>query len=196
MPTKIQQLLRDGEGVAVEFKRCANELANSVFETISAFSNRYGGYLLLGVEDDGSIIGVNPSSVQGIRKNFSNVINNNQRFTPTLFLELKEDEIDGKIVLWCYVPVNSQVVMFGGKIYDRAEDGDMDITQNSTMIAQIHQRKAADYSERKIFPYAKESDFEFARLMPLVRRLAVTFRTDHPWEKMSDDEILRQIFSC
>jgi ATP-dependent DNA helicase RecG len=59
------------------------------------------------------------------------------------------------------------------------------------MVAHIHQRKAADYSERKIFPYAKESDFEFARLMPLVRRLAVTNRTDHPWEKMNDDEILQ-----
>ena len=69
--------------------------------------------------------------------------------------------------LWCYVPANSQIVMFCGKIYDRAEDGDMDITRNSIMVAHLHQRKVADYSERKIFPYAKENDFEFTRLMPL-----------------------------
>jgi ATP-dependent DNA helicase RecG len=86
-------------------------------------------------------------------------------------------------VIFCFV-------MFSGKIYDRAEDGDLDITRNSVMVAHIHQRKVADYSERKIFPYAKESDFEFTRLMPFVRRLAVTNRTDHPWEKMNDDEIL------
>ena len=158
---------------------------------MSAFSNRYGGYLLLGVEDDGTVSGINLNSVQGIKKNFTNTLNNTQRFAPTLFLALEEAEVDGEIVLWCYVPVNSQVVMFGGKIYDRAEDGDMDITRNSIMVAQIHQRKAADYSERKIFPYAKEGDFEFARLMPLVRRLAVTHRTDHPWEKMNDKEIIK-----
>ncbi|MDR1688334.1 MAG: hypothetical protein LBS21_06955 [Clostridiales bacterium] len=59
------------------------------------------------------------------------------------------------------------------------------------MVAQIHQRKASDYSERKIYPYAKESDFEFERLMPLVRRLAASYRTRHPWEKMSDDQIIK-----
>ena len=191
MLTKLRQLVRDGEGLTVEFKRCTNELSNSVFETVSAFSNRYGGYLLLGVEDDGTISGVNPKSVRGIKRNFTNTLNNTQRFAPTLFLALEEAEIDGEIILWCYVPINSQIVMFGGKIFDRAEDGDMDITRNSNMVAHIHQRKVADYSERKIFPYAKESDFEFKRLMPLVRRLAVTYRTDHPWEKMSDDEILK-----
>ena len=191
MLTKLQQLIRDGEGLTVEFKRCMNELTNSVFETVSSFSNRYGGYLLLGVEDDGAISGVNPNSVQAIKRNFTNTLNNLERFAPTLFLALEDVEINDKIVLWCYVPANSQIVMFGGRIYDRAVDGDMDITRNTTMVAHIYQRKVADYSERKIFPYAKESDFEFARLMPLVRRLAVTNRTDHPWKKMSDEEILK-----
>ena len=60
MLANIQKLVRDGEGLTVEFKRCTNELTNSVFETVSAFLNRYGGYLLLGVEDDGEISGVNP----------------------------------------------------------------------------------------------------------------------------------------
>ena len=191
MLTKLQQLIRDGEGLTVEFKRCNNKLTNSVFETVSAFSNRYGGYILLGVEDDGAISGVNRNSIQTIKKNFTNTLNNLERFAPTLFLALEEAEIDGKNVLWCYVPANSQIVMFGGRIYDRAIDGDMDITRNTTMVAHIYQRKVADYSERKIYPYAKEGDFEFARLMPLVRRLAVTNRTDHPWEKMSDKEILK-----
>jgi ATP-dependent DNA helicase RecG len=158
---------------------------------VSAFSNRYGGYLLLGVEDDGRISGVNPNSLKDIKRNFANTLNNSQRFAPTLFLALEEAKLNGKTILWCYVPANSQIVIFGGKIYDRVEDGDVDITRNSVMVAQIHQRKVADYSERKIFPYAKERDFEFARLMPLVRRLATTHRTNHPWEKMTNDEIIR-----
>jgi ATP-dependent DNA helicase RecG len=192
MLNKLRQLIRDGEGLTVEFKRCESDLANNVYETVSAFSNRYGGYILLGVEDNGEISGVNPEAVQKIKKDFANSLNNPQRFVPTLFLALKEAEIDDKIVLWCYVPPSSQVVMFGGKIYDRAEDGDMDITRNSEMVAQIHRRKAADYSERDIFPYAKDKDFDFARLMPMVRRLAAGRFDNHPWVRMSDEEILRR----
>jgi ATP-dependent DNA helicase RecG len=52
-------------------------------------------------------------------------------------------------------------------------------------------RKRADYSERKIFPYAKDKDFHFDRLMPIVRRLATHHQTGHPWEKLTDKEIIR-----
>lgn len=191
MLTKLKQLIHDGEGLTVELKRAASDLPNSIYETVSAFSNRYGGYVLLGVEDNGEVSGVNPKAVSGIKKNFVNLLNNPQRFAPTLFLSLEEAKIDGKTVLWCYVPPNSQVVMFGGKIYDRAEDGDMDITRNSEMVSQIHMRKKADYSERKVFPYAKDEDFDFSRLMPKVRRLAQSRQDDHPWLEMTDAEVIR-----
>jgi len=191
MQIKLRQLLRDGEGLTVEFKRCENELASSVYETVAAFSNRYGGYILLGVEDSGTVSGVNPESISRMKKDFANLLNNPQQFSPTLFLSLEETTIDDKAILWCYVPPNSQVVMLGGKIYDRAEDGDMDITRNSLMVTHIHQRKTADYSERKLFPYAKESDFDFERLVPKVRRLATNRLSDHPWSDMTDKQILR-----
>ncbi|MFP3156016.1 hypothetical protein LQZ18_16650 [Lachnospiraceae bacterium ZAX-1] len=96
------------------------------------------------------------------------MLNNTQHFAPTVFIELNEIVIDEKTVLWCYVPPDSQVVMYNGKIYDRAADGDMDITRNSAMVTQIHQRKTAEYSERNIFPYATEKDLELKRLMPRV----------------------------
>ena len=188
---KIRRIIRDGEGLAVEFKHCGGgELAGSVYETVAAFSNRYGGHILLGIEDDGRVSGVNPAVVGKIKKDFVNSLNNPQRFAPTLFLAMEEIEVDGRTVLWCFVPPNSQVVMFGGKIYDRAEDGDMDITRNSEMVSQLHRRKAADYSERKLFPYAKDGDFDFARLIPKVRRLATNRLPDHPWSGMTDKELL------
>jgi ATP-dependent DNA helicase RecG len=191
MLTKLQQLIRDGEGLTVEFKRCAKELPKSVYETVCSFSNRYGGYILLGVEDNGSVSGVKPEAVKKIEQDFTNSLNNPQKFAPTLFIRLEEAQIGSKTVLWCHIPPNSQVVRFDGKIYDRAADGDLDITPDTTMVTQMHQRRVAEYTERKIYPYAKESDFEFERLMPIVRRLAVTHHKDHPWEKMGDQEILK-----
>jgi len=37
---KLKQLIHDDEGLAVEFRCCENELANSVYETVAVFSNR------------------------------------------------------------------------------------------------------------------------------------------------------------
>ncbi|MCL2699133.1 MAG: putative DNA binding domain-containing protein [Defluviitaleaceae bacterium] len=191
MIDKLRQLINDGEGLTIEFKRCTNDLSDSVYETVSSFSNRYGGYILFGVENNGEVSGVNPDAVAKMKKDFANTLNNPQKLTPTLFLALEEAEIDGRTVLWCFVPPSSQVVMIGSKIFDRAEDGDMDITRNSEMVSQIHRRKSAEYFERKIFPYAKDSDFEFERLIPIVRRLATHHQFDHPWAKMTDMEIIK-----
>ena len=45
--TKIAELLRNGEGLAVEFKRCSGRIEYDVFETICAFDcSRTGGGVL------------------------------------------------------------------------------------------------------------------------------------------------------
>lgn len=45
---KIRELLNRGEDYTTEYKKCVNELSHSVFETVSSFSNRYGGYIFRG----------------------------------------------------------------------------------------------------------------------------------------------------
>ena len=97
-PENIQKLLTKGEGLTVEFKECVSELGNSVYETVCSFSNRYGGHMLLGVKDNGEIIGVDPAAVQGMKKNFANMLSNPQKISPPLLLELEEIEIGGELV--------------------------------------------------------------------------------------------------
>jgi hypothetical protein len=58
-------------------------------------TNRYGGHMLLGVKDNGDVIGTNPEAVMKLKKNFVNTLNNPQRFSPTQFHALDEAEIDG-----------------------------------------------------------------------------------------------------
>lgn len=45
-PEKLNQLLSQGEGLTVEYKKFTDELSNSVFETVRYFSHRYGSYIL------------------------------------------------------------------------------------------------------------------------------------------------------
>ena len=56
----LLDLISQGEGVTIEFKECKNEIASEVYPTICSFSNRFGGHLFMGVNDNGEIIGVNP----------------------------------------------------------------------------------------------------------------------------------------
>ena len=79
MNAKLLQLINEGEGLNVEFKRCKDRITNSIYETVCSFSNRYGGYILLGVEDDGTVSGVEPGAVKRIKKDFANSLNNSQR---------------------------------------------------------------------------------------------------------------------
>ncbi|MBE6397811.1 MAG: ATP-binding protein, partial [Lentisphaerae bacterium] len=51
--TRLLELLKSGEGLTAEFKRCSGGVESDVFESICAFLNRFGGDVLLGVEDDG-----------------------------------------------------------------------------------------------------------------------------------------------
>lgn len=70
---KLEELLESGEGFTIEYKECVNGLNNSVFETVCSFSNRYGGYMLLGVKEvdkKGVVIGVNPNCIVDMKKNF------------------------------------------------------------------------------------------------------------------------------
>lgn len=46
------------------------------------------------------------------------------------------------------------------------------------------------YSERKVYKYLAKEDLRLD-LLPKLRRLALTKRTDHPWSTLDDDELLR-----
>ena len=86
----ILDLISQGEGVTIEFKECKNEVASEVYPTVCSFSNRFGGHILMGVSDNGEIIGVNPNTVKGMRKNFSNMLNNPRKSPPRfIFLPRK-----------------------------------------------------------------------------------------------------------
>ena len=186
-----RKLLADGEGFTIEFKECQTEISSSVYESVCSFSNRYGGHLLLGVNNEGKIIGVNPNSIKDMKRNFINTLNNRNKISPPLFLEFSVLEIDGKKILYVYVPISSLPITCSGKLYDRNNDADIDITTNTVMAADLYDRKRNYFTERKMFPYVNEDMLRISELMPKVRNLTRIRTTDHPWLEMEDAEIMR-----
>lgn len=186
----ILELISQGEGVTIEFKECKNEVASEVYPTVCSFSNRFGGHILMGVANSGEIIGVNPSCVSDMRKNFSNMLNNPQKISPTLYLSAEEIEIDGKIVLYVYVPRSSQVHTCNKITYDRIGDADINISSNTTQMSELYMRKQTDFTEKKIFPFLTTDDLDLS-LMKRVRNLAKSKDANHPWIELDDMGIFR-----
>ena len=193
MDTNKHQLLKliaQGEGIDLEFKTCRNQLSRDVYETVCAFLNRHGGMILLGVTDSGGVQGIDPDAVNRIKKDFVTAINNPQKIYPPAYLSVEEVKIEDKTVIRIYVPESSQVHRCNGRIYDRNEDGDLNITDHTRQVADLYQRKQATYSENKIYPFAKLEDMR-SDLIDKCRRLAVGWRDDHPWLGLDDLELLK-----
>jgi ATP-dependent DNA helicase RecG len=185
---KIKQIISRGEGLEVEFKESYDSLSRSVFETICAFLNRKGGHILLGVTDSGEIVGVNKDSVQSQLDTLNRDMNNPQIISPTFYLATDVVEVDGKVVIYIYVPESSQPHNYKGVIYDRNGEGDTKLT-NQQLITNLYLRKQDGYTENKVFPYLRMDDFE-TDLFKVVRNYVRLTSDDHPWLNMSDEEIL------
>jgi len=187
---QLLEMIRQGEGIATEFKKCRNRLSRDVYETVCAFLNRHGGTILLGVTDSGDIQGIEQDAVAQIKRDFVTAINNPQKIYPPAYLSVDELKIKGKPVLRVYVPESSQVHRCNGRIYDRNEDGDLDITDHTRQVGDLYQRKQASYSENKIYPFAKLEDLR-SDIIDKCRRLAGVWRDDHSWLGMDDLELLK-----
>jgi len=187
---RISEILNGGESITVEFKQSKNKLNKDVFESVCAFLNRNGGHLFLGVEDKGGIVGINPEAIEKVKKEFVTSMNNPQKISPNFYLSVEEIEIEGKVVLYIFVPESSQVHRCNGKIFDRNEDGDMDITDNTNLVSGMYMRKQGEYTENRIFPFAEISELK-AELLIKVRKMAANERSDHPWKSMNDLELLK-----
>jgi ATP-dependent DNA helicase RecG len=181
----LRKLILQGEGLTIEFKECSNKISSSAYETVCSFSNRYGGHLILGVSNTGVVMGVDPACLAEIKKDFVNTLNNPAKIAPTLYLSLEEIEIDGKKVLYAYIPVSSQVEICSGKIYDRVGESDLDITKSTAQVANLYGRKSLLFSEREIFPYATLEHLRLD-LIPRVKQMALSKNPDHPWKNMDE----------
>ena len=186
----LKALIKQGEGISVEFKECRRTLNRNVYETVCAFLNRHGGDLLLGVSDAGKVTGVDPDCVGQIKRDFVTAINNAQKINPACYLSVDEVQIDGKTVLHIFVPESSQVHRCNERIFDRNEDGVLDITDHTRMVSDLYHRKQTTYSENKIYPFASLEDLR-SDLIDKCRRLAGVWREGHPWLGMDDIELLK-----
>ena len=190
LPENLMSLIRQGEGLTVEFKKSTTDITKDVYDTVCSFSNRDGGHIFFGVKDNGTILGVDRDCVEQMKKNFVTTINNESKMYPPLYLIPEEYEIDGRTVLYVYVPVGKTVYRNAGRIFDRNNESDIDITDNADMVFKLYVRKQSTYFVNKVYPAIPVSSLRHD-LMDRARRMTRVNTEHHPWVDMTDEEMLR-----
>ena len=186
----IKKILEIGETVAVEFKRCGNGIENDIYESVCSFLNRFGGDLFMGVLDDGTVCGVPKKSAPDMVKNFISCVSNPVLFSPTVYLTPEILSYEGKTIIHVHILPSAEVHSFKKVIYDRVNDADVKVTATG-QIAQMYIRKQNIFTEKKIFPYVKMEDLRLD-LLPKLRTMAANNSARlHPWNSMSDEELLK-----
>lgn len=93
------------------------------------------------------------------------------------------------MVIHVHVPPSAEVHSYKKVIYDRVDDADVKVTATA-QIASMYIRKQNIFTEKKIYPYASAEDLRLD-LLPRIRKMAVNNAGGrHPWESMSDQELL------
>ncbi|MCK4312445.1 MAG: putative DNA binding domain-containing protein, partial [Candidatus Cloacimonetes bacterium] len=187
---RLLDLISKGENIETEFKQSQKKLNKNVYESVCAFLNRNGGQLILGVKDNGTICGVDTDEVDNILSSFVTTVNNPQKLNPTFYLSPEVFEYKDKKIIYIFVPESSQVHKAANKIFDRNDDGDFDITNNSDFVSQMYIRKQTSYSENMIYPYITMDDLRID-LIQRARKLAMNQRPGHPWGELIDFEMLK-----
>lgn len=82
------------EGMTTEFKR---EYTDEIKKTVVAFANTSGGELLIGVEDDGMVVGV--QDVDETMLKVTNALRDSIKPDITMFLLCEKREMDGKDIV-------------------------------------------------------------------------------------------------
>lgn len=186
---ELLKLIQGGENIQVEFKKSTNEITKDVYDTVCSFSNREGGTIILGVKDNGEILGIVPDAVDRMKKDFVTTINNRQKIYPPLYLQPEQYSVDDKILIVIQVPVSGQVLRHRGRIFDRNHEADIDITDNTDMVYQLYARKSGSYFVNKVTRF-QLSDLR-SDLIERARAMTTSRDRKHPWKSMTDEELLR-----
>lgn len=184
-----------------EVKKAKGGLPASLWETYSAFANCYGGVIILGVKEnkDGSWYMTGLDNAAKLRKDFWDTINNKNKVSTNLLTDNDVEifEESNGIIMVIHVPkakreqkpiyINGD--MFSGT-FRRNWEGDYHCGR-SEVLAMLRDQpeETADMKILQDMPL----DVLNSETVRAYRNRHMAYRTEHVWERLSDEEYLERI---
>jgi ATP-dependent DNA helicase RecG len=196
LPERIAALVAGGETYEVEFKsESRGKLADrDLLEAVVCLANGRGGWLLLGVEDDGTVTGAQPRHEAGRTDPLRVQVLIANSTQPALSVDVAVAEVNGSEVLAIEVPDSPRVVGTArGTYVRRATGGDGRPAclpfHAHEMLAYEVDRGAVDWAALRVGGATWEDldPLEFERLRQFVTTTGA--RADRVLASLSDHEI-------
>lgn len=177
----MKELILMGESSTIEFKT-ENAHNDSIAKEVVAFANFLGGKVLVGVGDDGRVLGV---SDRKIEQRIVQICRNN--ITPSLIPQVEFAEVEGETILVVGIPKGSNKpykVRTTGKFYIRA--GSSSIEPTNEELVRLFQNGELIHYEIKPVHGASVNDLNRGYLNQYLREFR---RIDESFE--AEEEFLQ-----
>ena len=201
---QLLQRLQDIEWDNFEVKAARNELPKNTWETVCAFANTSGGWLVLGVSQKGKkfeITGV--TDLEKLEQDLGNTLRSKNKFNVVINPTFCKFDIDDKKVLACFIPSSDVKPVYFNNLQNtfiRTGSGDQRATDNEinallrdqsfgvrsektvegTSINDLHKPSIETFrnrvrSQNPQLPYNDLSDVEFLEKLGVLKNESVTY---------------------
>ncbi|WP_353929865.1 RNA-binding domain-containing protein [Okeanomitos corallinicola TIOX110] len=194
------QRLNLGEDYDYEFKASQDKLSKDVWETVSAFANTSGGYIILGVTENKQkfkINGINNPTQQ--KKDFWNNHNNPQKLSVPICQEsdVTITKIEDKDIIIIKVPpanrLQRPVYINKNPItgtYKRYFDGDHQCSEEE--VKQMLRDQGNEAQDSQVLDHFDMNDLDSGTIK-IYRQRFSNREPDHPWLILNDQELMLQL---
>jgi len=141
---RIKDIVKEGESQRVEFKRSLR-LKNDIGKTISALANTDGGIILIGVSDEGEILGVDIG-----RKSVEDLANWVKENTdPQIYPDIRVHQVEGKKIVEISVKESGEKpVFFKDRAFQRVGKTNQRISASKIRELAKQERAKLHWDER------------------------------------------------
>ena len=159
MPFRFEDIIASGESAKTEFKRSLAD-TRRIVETIAAMAGVGGGVILVGVSDDGRVVGVELGD--GAIEQFTQRVL--AATDPKVFITTSVETVAGRPVLVVRVPAGDGPHLAGGRAFTRSGPATVQLTRAEYERRLLDRLREAGGFERQWLEGAQESDIDVETL--------------------------------
>lgn len=192
---ELIQKLQDIEWEDFEVKEAKSEVPKNSWESVSAFSNTNGGWLIFGVRKEEKkyfIQGVkNPENIE---QNFTTVLRNKTKFNKIIEVKCKKYNFGEDIVLGFYIPkkhARDKPIYFNDQrnTFIRTGSGDQRATQEE--IDAFYRNSSFEEKDQELTSFKLE-DLD-QETIKQYRNFFVQINTAHRYNSLTDERFLEKL---
>ena len=196
----LTDILHLNEDCDLEFKASQDKLSKDIWETISAFANTKGGYIILGISEkkQGFIVTGVKNPIQQ-KKDFFNGHNNPQKLSSPICGEsnFRICQLEEKDIIIIEVPPaerSKRPVYINNNpmtgTYKRNFEGDYHCSENE--VRQMLRDASREAQDSHILENFNLDDLD-AETIKIFRQRFSNREPDHPWLSLDNQELLRNL---